>query len=187
MIHWFQLVKAFQLGPLTAGLPESWVLGVPETHLPPSPSSFFQGLQKRALQYILRLWHLRVWGPDPPSSSMETMLALEPWGDRPGGETWLDCRRSGGSLEKVRGWSGIEMGGEPRTHPLAPASQGPHPPGDLPDGHPVGSQVAGQAVPSSLAGADPADSGRSEVVLADPPEAVGTPPQEGRALLSTVQ
>ncbi|XP_076421759.1 uncharacterized protein C1orf167 homolog isoform X3 [Peromyscus maniculatus bairdii] len=65
-------------------------------------ASFFQGLQKRALQYILRLWHLRVWGPDPPSSSMETMLALEPWGDRPGGETWLDCRRSGGSLEKVR-------------------------------------------------------------------------------------
>ncbi|XP_052574518.1 uncharacterized protein C1orf167-like [Peromyscus californicus insignis] len=59
-------------------------------------------MQKRALQYILKLWRLRVWGLDPPSSSMETMLALEPWGNRPGGEAWLGCRRSGGSLEKVR-------------------------------------------------------------------------------------
>lgn len=128
MIHQFQLAKAFPLGPLTATLSQSWVLRVPETHLALSLSSFLQGMQKRVLQYFLRQWRLRVWGLDPPSSSLETILAPEPWDYSLGGEAWPSCRTSEGSLEKVRGWSGLEMGG-PRTHPLSPDFQGPHPPG----------------------------------------------------------
>lgn len=128
MIHRFHLAKAFPLGPLTATLSQSWVPRVPETHLPLSLSSFSQGMQKRVLQYLLRQWRLRVWGLDPPSRSLETMLALEPWDNSPGGEAWPSCRTSGGSLEKVRRCSGVEMG-VPWTHPLSPASQGPYSPG----------------------------------------------------------
>lgn len=128
MIHQFQLAKAFPLGPLTATLSQSWVLRVLETHLALSLSSFLQGMKKRVLQYFLRQWRLRVCGLDPPSSSLETMLALEPWDNSLGGEAWPSCRTSGGSLEKVRGWSGVEIGG-PRTQPLSTDFQGPHPSG----------------------------------------------------------
>ncbi|MEJ1272428.1 angiotensin II type I receptor-associated protein [Cricetulus griseus] len=61
-----------------------------------------RGMQKRALQHILSQWHLRAWGPEPPSSSMETMLALQPWGNSPRGEAWLGLGTSGGPLEKVQ-------------------------------------------------------------------------------------
>ncbi|XP_051029507.1 uncharacterized protein C1orf167 homolog [Phodopus roborovskii] len=64
--------------------------------------SFFQGMQKRALQHILRQWRLRVWGLDSPLNTMETVLALEPWGNSQRGEAWLGCRASGCSLEKVQ-------------------------------------------------------------------------------------
>lgn len=167
---------AFPLGSLTAALSLSWVLGVPETYLPPSPSSFFQGMQKRALQHILSQWHLRAWGPEPPSSSMETMLALQPWGNSPRGEAWLGLGTSGGPLEKVRGWSRVEMGGVPGFTPTH-SFQGPSP-----SWRPSWWVFCGQpggttgTVPSSLAGAGPADPECSEAVPPYPPEAVGTPP-----------
>ncbi|XP_008762537.1 uncharacterized protein C1orf167 homolog isoform X2 [Rattus norvegicus] len=62
--------------------------------------SSFQGMQKRVLQHILSQWHLRVWGPDPPSSDMKARLPLEAQGSSPRWEAWLDCRTSGGALEK---------------------------------------------------------------------------------------
>lgn len=117
------------------------MLEAPGTHLPPSPSSFFQGVQKRVLQHILSQWHLRVWGPDLPSGDMKTMLALEAWGSSPRWEeAWLGCRTSGGTLE-VRGWSGVEM-----WRPFLPSFLGPHPPGGLSGGYPESSQVAEQGL-----------------------------------------
>lgn len=119
MLPRFQLTTAFPLGSLTVMLLQSWVLGVEDCHLPPSPSSFFKGTRKRALRHILSQWHLRVWGLDAPPSSTKTTLALEPWDSSPGGEARLD-RRTGGSLEKVRGRGGeVEI---PRTHPFSSAS-----------------------------------------------------------------
>lgn len=53
----------------------------------------------------------------------------------------------------------------------------------FPGGYPEDSQVA-WTVSYSLAGACPAGSGCSKVVLAYPPGAAGTPPQEGGALRS---
>lgn len=117
MIHRFHLAKAFPLDPLIATLSQSWVPRVPETHLPLSLSSFSQGMQKRVLQYLLRQWRLRVWGLDLPSRSLETMLALEPWDNSPGGEAWPSCRTSGGSLEKVRRWRWGRWGGDPGLTP----------------------------------------------------------------------
>ncbi|XP_040591011.1 uncharacterized protein C1orf167 homolog isoform X3 [Mesocricetus auratus] len=64
--------------------------------------SFLQGMQKRALHQVLNQWRLRGWGPAPPSSRVEALLALQPWTNSLRGEAWLGCRTSGESLEKVR-------------------------------------------------------------------------------------
>lgn len=122
MIPWFPLVTVCQLESLTAGLSQSWVLGVPGTHLPPSPSSFFQGMQKWVMQHIPEPVALEGLKSRPSLRRHEDHVSSGAMGQQPkmgGGLSELqDIRRGAG------GGEGLEWGGDVET----PPPQFPRPP-----------------------------------------------------------
>lgn len=109
--------------------------GGPRHSPAPSSSSFFEGVQQRALRHSLRGWCLRARDP----GSARTTLAPAVLGGVLGGKALPGHRTPCSSLEQVkgRGWGGLGRGGEggegwqhpghPGLHSSFPRLPGPPP------------------------------------------------------------